>query len=69
MSTKLRSMLDNLRIWSDTQRTKAPYVPADSLTPAVDWEAIINARIADLKSSIDIQSNNEVSCTHHCMVF
>lgn len=72
ISDKLRSMLDGLFNGTDSRSTYSQQqqqtVPP-IVSPLVDWEAIIDAKIASLRSSVELQLNTQVDGISVCNVW
>lgn len=60
IGANIKKTLTELFTWSDTQQAKV-HIPADIPRSEVNWESVIDARIADLRSTIDQNSNKVVS--------
>jgi len=61
MSDKIRTMLNGWFMWNEGHQPPVP--PPVGGAPSVDWEAIIDARVTALRSSLELKSNTEVCVT------
>ncbi|KAF6018596.1 sun1 [Bugula neritina] len=59
MSDKIRTMLNGWFMWNEGHQPPVP--PPVGGAPSVDWEAIIDARVTALRSSLELKSNTEIS--------
>ena len=66
LSTKLQAMLHTWFSSTEKRQVVTPPVPLPTLNKAeIDWEGVIDARIAALKSKLELQANTEVSGLVH----
>ena len=61
IGANIRKTLTDLFTWSSAQQANKPPIPATLEKDQVDWQSVIDARIANLKVTLDQDANKMVS--------
>ena len=61
IGANIRKTLTDLFTWSNTQQAHKPPIPITPQKDQVDWQSVIDARIANLKVTLDQDANKMVS--------
>ena len=64
IGANIRKTLMDLFTWSSTQQAHKPPIPVTPEKDQVDWQSVIDARIANLKVTLDQDANKMVSECH-----